>query len=313
MQKASITPQIQKSKYIWMNGKIVEWDQAKIHVMTHALHYGTGVFEGIRAFAADNNLAVFRLHDHIIRLYESAKVLDLELDYNVNEFEKACIDLLKANDLKEDCYIRPIVFVGYSGIDLGFKDYPIEAAIIAFPFRHYFSKSGLDVCVSSWTRLYDPVTPPLAKICGNYVNSVLAKREALRNGYDEAIMLNAEGKVSEGTGENVFLVKNNSLITPPISSSILQGITRDTVVKIATEERLNVIEREVARAELYNADEIFLTGSAAGVVPVLSVDRKKVGNGEVGPITKKIVQKYELVVTGKSSVKGHEDWVTWVY
>jgi len=203
--------------------------------------------------------------------------------------------------------------VGQGGIDLGFKDCPIEAAIIAIPFKQYFEKTGLDVCISSWTRIYDPVTPPLAKICGNYVNSVIAKREALRNGYDEAIMLNVEGKVSEGTGENVFIVKNGYLVTPDIGSSILQGITRDTVIKIAKQENIDTIEREVTRIELYNADEVFLTGSAAGVVPVLSIDRKKIGNGDVGPITKLISQKYKLVVTGKMTIKGHEDWVTWVY
>ncbi|MGI0080298.1 MAG: aminotransferase class IV, partial [Nitrososphaerales archaeon] len=213
--------EIQKTDFAWMNGEIVLWDEARVPVMTHALHYGTGVFEGLRGYGVDGNLLIFRLSDHFERLGQSAKICDIECPYTPEELGQACLELLRANQMKEDCYIRPIVFVGFSGINLGFMGYPVDSAIIAFPFKHYFSKPGLDVCMSSWTRLYDPVTPPMAKICGNYINSVFAKREAAKNGFDEAIMLNSTGKVSEGSGENIFVVKKEKIYTPSLGSSIL--------------------------------------------------------------------------------------------
>ena len=304
--------EIQKTEYVWMNGKVVGWDQGKIPLMTHALHYGTGVFEGIRGYGVHSNLYIFRLRDHFERLLNSARVCDIESRYSVSDLEDACLSLLRANKLKEDCYIRPIMFVGFSGINLGFINYPIEAAILAFPFKDYFSKPGLDVCISSWTRLYDPVTPPMAKICGNYVNSVFAKREAAKNGFDEAIMLNSQGKVSEGTGENIFLVRKGRIYTPSIGASILDGITRNTIMELAKENRMEIIERDVGRSELYIADEVFLTGTAAGVVPVLSVDRKIIRNGKAGPVTKTLSESYSALVFGKMTF-GHDDWITRVY
>jgi len=306
------TTEIQKTAFVWMNGKIVDWDRGSIPVMTHALHYGTGVFEGIRGYGVNSNVYIFRLKDHFERLMSSARVCDLEPKYSVEELEEACISLIKSNGIKDDCYIRPIMFVGFSGINLGFINYPIETAIVAFPFTQYFSKPGLDVCVSSWTRLYDPVTPPMAKICGNYVNSVFAKRDAAKNGYDEAIMLNAEGKVSEGTGENIFVVKKGKIYTPPIGASILDGITRNTIMELAKEAGLDLLERDISRSELYTSDEVFLTGTAAGVVPVLSVDRKKVGGGTKGPVTKTLEESYSALVLGKMTF-GHYDWITKVY
>jgi branched-chain amino acid aminotransferase len=305
-------PEIQKTEFVWMNGKVVGWDQGKIPLMTHALHYGTGVFEGIRGYGVHSNLHIFRLRDHFERLLNSARVCDIESKYSVSELEDACLSLLRSNKIKEDCYIRPIMFVGFSGINLGFMNYPIEAAIIAFPFKHYFGKPGLDVCISSWTRLYDPVTPPMAKICGNYVNSVFAKREAAKNGYDEAIMLNSVGKVSEGTGENIFVVKKGKIYTPPIGASILDGITRNTIMELAKENRMEVIERDLARSELYIADEVFLTGTAAGVAPVLSIDRKIIADGKAGPISRTLSEGYSALVLGKMTF-GHDDWVTRVY
>lgn len=301
--------EIQKTKYVWMNGKIVGWDQATVPVMTHALHYGTGVFEGIRGYGVNGSLHVFRLEDHFERLLASAKILDLDTRYSVQEFEEACIEVLRANELREDCYIRPIIFVGFSGINLGFVNYPINQTIIAFPFKHYFAKAGLDVCISSWMRLYDPVTPPMAKICGNYVNSVFAKREAAKNGYDEAIMLNAQGRVSEGTGENIFVVRNGKVATPSTGSSILDGITRNTVMELAKVFEMEIEEKDVARSELYTADELFFTGTAAGIAPVLSIDRRRVGNGVVGPITRQLAEAYSALVLGKATY-GHDDWVT---
>lgn len=304
--------EILKTDFIWMNGEIVPWDDAQIPVMSHGLHYGTGVFEGLRGYAAEGNLLIFRLKDHMERLQRSAKICDIECPHTSEDMERACLELLIANKMKEDCYIRPIVFVGFSGINLSFLGYPISSAIIAFPFRHYFSKPGLDVCISSWTRLYDPVTPTAAKICGNYVNSVFAKREAGKNGFDEAIMLNTSGKVSEGSGENIFLVLNEKLYTPSLASSILDGITRDTVIKIAEKLGVDVIERDISRGELYTADELFLTGTAAGIAPVLSVDHKPVGSGEVGPQTTRLTNAYNSLVLGKNTM-GHDSWITRVY
>ncbi len=305
-------PEIQKTEFVWMNGKTIAWDEGTIPLMTHALHYGTGVFEGIRGYGVHSNLYLFRLRDHFERLMNSARVCDIEPKYSARELEDACISLLRSNRMMEDCYVRPIMFVGFWGINLGFIDYPIETAIIAFPFKQYFSKPGLDVCISSWTRLYDPVTPPMAKICGNYVNSVFAKRDAAKNGYDEAIMLNSEGKVSEGTGENIFVVKKGKIYTPPIGASILDGITRNTIMELAKESQLELLERDIARSELYTADEVFLTGTAAGVMPVMSVDRKKVGDGMVGPVTTTLLEGYSALVLGKVTF-GHDDWVTKVY
>jgi branched-chain amino acid aminotransferase len=304
--------EIQRVDFVWMNGELVSWEDATIPVMSHALHYGTGVFEGIRGYGYNDNLYIFRLREHFARLLESAKICDIECNYTPEELELACLDLIRANKLKVDCYIRPIVFVGFSGINLGFINYPINAAIVVFPFNQYFSKPGLDVCVSSWTRLYDPVTPPMAKICGNYVNSVFAKRDAAKNGYDEAIMLNSAGKVSEATGENIFLVRENELVTPSIGSSILKGLTRETILFLADQMGIRAVEREVGRSELYTADELFLTGTAAGIAPVLSVDKKRVGNGKVGPVTERLGKAYFDLVVGRETF-GRDQWVTQVY
>ncbi|MHB8567100.1 MAG: branched-chain amino acid transaminase [Nitrososphaerales archaeon] len=310
--RATRTTEIQKTKFVWMDGEIVGWDQATVPVMTHGLHYGTGVFEGIRGYSAGGNLNLFRMHDHFERLLGSAKILDLETKYTPEQFDEACIGLLRANDMREDCYIRPIIFVGFSGINLGFINYPVNSAIITFPFKNYFGKPGLDVCVSTWTRLYDPVTPPMGKICGNYVNSVFAKRESAKNGFDEAIMLNYAGKVSEGTGENIFIVKNRKLYTPTLGSSILDGITRNTVIFLARELGMELIERDIARSELYTADEVFFTGTAAGIAPVLTIDRRKVGTGKVGPITERLFETYSALVLGKTTF-GRDEWVTKIY
>jgi len=304
--------EIQKTKFVWMNGKIVSWKEANISVMTHALHYGTGVFEGIRGYESDGNLNLFRLRDHFERLINSAKICDIETKYSADELYESCVSLVRANEMREDCYIRPIIFVGFSGINLGFINYPIEAAIAAFPFKHYFGKSGLDVCVSTWTRLYDPVTPPMAKICGNYVNSVFAKREASKNGFDEAIMLNATGKISEGTGENIFVVKKDKIFTPGIGASILDGITRNTVMELSKDLGYEVTERDISRSELYTADEVFLTGTAAGVAPVVTVDRRRVAGGSVGPVSKELDEAYNALVLGRVT-RGHDEWITRVY
>jgi branched-chain amino acid aminotransferase len=311
-ETAKVRPEIQKVDFVWMNGQLVNWNDATVPVMTHSLQYGTGVFEGIRGYGSTSNLYIFRLREHFERLLESATICDFECTYSAEELENACLELLRANKMREDCYIRPIVFVGFSGINLGFINYPINTAIVAFPFKQYFAKPGLDVCVSSWTRIYDPVTPPMAKICGNYVNSVFAKRESAKNGYDEAIMLNASGKVSEASGENIFVVKDEELLTPSIGSSILKGLTRDTILFLAEQLGIRAFERDIGRSELYTSDEIFLTGTAAGIMPVLSVDKKRVGTGKVGKVTEILAKAYFDLVIGRESY-GREEWITAVY
>jgi branched-chain amino acid aminotransferase len=310
--ETNLRAEIQRVDFVWMNGELVDWEDATVPIMSHALHYGTGVFEGIRGYGYNGNLYIFRLREHFARLLESAKICDIECNYSSEELELACLDLIRANKIKADCYIRPIVFVGFSGINLGFINYPINTGIVVFPFSQYFSKPGLDVCVSSWTRLYDPVTPPMAKICGNYVNSVFAKRDAAKNGYDEAIMLNSTGKVSEATGENIFLVRENELVTPSVGSSILKGLTRDAILFLADQLGIRASEREIARSELYTASEIFLTGTAAGIASVLSVDKRRIGNGKVGPITERLAKAYFDLVVGRETF-GREQWVTQVY
>lgn len=305
-------PEIEEVDFAWMNGKLVGWKEATVPVMTHALHYGTGVFEGIRGYGSGENVHLFRMREHFDRLLESAKICDFDCGYTSEGLQNACLELIRANELKDDCYIRPIIFVGFHGINLGFINYPVNTAIAVFPFRHYFGKAGLDVCVSSWTRLYDPVTPPMAKICGNYVNSVFAKREAAKNGYDEAIMLNSAGKVSEATGENIFIVKGDEVFTPSLGSSILKGLTRDAIMFLSERQGRRVVEREVGRSELYTADEIFLTGTAAGIAPVLSVDRKAVGSGKVGKTTEKLAKAYFDLALARET-HGRDEWITKVY
>jgi branched-chain amino acid aminotransferase len=311
-QRRESRTEIQRVDFVWMDGELVDWEEATVPVMSHGLHYGTGVFEGIRGYGYDENLYIFKLQEHFERLLESARICDIECGYSYQELESACLELVRANKMRQDCYIRPIIFVGFSGINLGFINYPINTTIIVFPFNQYFSKAGLDVCVSSWTRLYDPVTPPMAKICGNYVNSVFAKRDAAKNGFDEAIMLNSTGKVSEATGENIFIVKENELITPSLGSSILKGLTRDTILFLADQIGISAVEREIARSELYTADEMFLTGTAAGIAPILSVDKRRVGNGKVGSITERLAKAYFDLVVGRETF-GCGQWVTKVY
>src|SRR5919199_4019190 len=259
-------------EFVWFDGKLVKWEDAKVPIFTHALHYGTTVFEGIRACAAKNNLYIFRLEDHMKRLHLSARVYSFSLKYSARELGNATVELLQKNKIKESCYIRPVTFVGLHGIDLNVtKDSPVHTVIITFPFAKYFKGEGIKACVSSWRRIHDSMTPPLAKAAGNYLNSILATQESRRNGYDESILLDLYGNVSEASGENIFLVRNNTIYTPFTADSSLEGITRDTVMTIAKDSGYEVIERQIERTELYMADEIFLTGTAAEIVPVTSI------------------------------------------
>lgn len=300
------------SEFIWFDGKFVRWEDAKIPVFTHALHYGTAVFEGIRAYAAKNNLYVFRLADHMERLIRSASVYSFTSNFSVSQLCKGTAELLRKNQMKQSCYIRPVTFVGLHGIDLNVtKDSPTHTIIVTFPFAKYFKGEGITACVSSWRRIHDSTIPPLAKASGNYLNSVLATQESRRNGYDESILLDLSGNVSEASGENIFLVRKNQIYTPYFADSALEGITRESAMIIAKELGYEVIERPVPRTELYLADEIFLTGTAAEIVAVTSVDGHVIGNGKEGPVVRRIRENYEKIVS--ADIKKHMDWLTPVW
>jgi branched-chain amino acid aminotransferase len=299
-------------EFVWFDDQFVKWEDAKVPVFTHALHYGTAVFEGIRGYAAKNSLYVFRLQEHMERLHRSANVYSFSSKYSVAELCKATVDLLRKNDMKESCYIRPLTLVGLHGIDLNVsRNSPTHTIIITFPFAKYFKGEGISACVSSWRRIHDSTTPPLAKASGNYLNSVLATQESRRNGYDESILLDLSGNVSEASGENIFVVRKNRIYTPFLSQSALEGITRDTAITIARELGYEVVERPVPRTELYLADEIFLTGTAAEIIAVTSVDGHAVGSSKEGPVTKMIRERYAKIVAAE--VSEHMDWLTPVW
>jgi branched-chain amino acid aminotransferase len=300
------------AKYIWFDGKFVRWEDAKVPVFTHALHYGTAVFEGIRGYGSRDNTFVFRLKEHMERLHRSANIYSITVKHSVSELCNATVDLLKENEIKESVYIRPLTFVGLHGIDLNVtRDSPTHTIIVAFPFAKYFKGDGLKVRVSSWRRINDQTTPPLAKAAGNYLNSILATQESKRDGYDESILLDLAGNVSEASGENIFLIRNGKIYTPNFADSVLEGITRDSAITIAKNMGYTVIERSIPRAELYMADEIFFTGTAAEIVPVTSIDGHAIGTGKEGPVSKSIRQTYEKIVTG--SVEEYMDWLTPVW
>jgi len=299
------------SQYIWMDGEFVKWADAKIHILTHALHYGTAVFEGIRAYPSKDNLNIFRLNDHINRMMESAKIYYLDQKYNIDNICNSTIELVKLNNLHSKTYIRPIIYVGYKSIGLNFTDFPINVSIIAIPYENYFDEPLLRLRTSSWRRFSEQSTPPLAKASGNYLNSVLGKLEAIKDGYDDAIMLDIHGHVSEGTGENIFIVKDNELVTPPYSSSILKGITRDTVINLAKDLGINIRERLITRFELYQADESFFTGTAAEIAPIIEVDRRIIGDGKQGELTKRISISYKDVVSDNN--QKYRKWLTRIY
>jgi len=304
---------LQKTEWIWMNGKLVPWDEAKVHILTHALHYGTGVFEGIRCYETPKGPAVFRLMDHIERMMDSAKVYLMELPYSERQLSEAVIETIKANKLKE-CYIRPIAFFGYGEMGLNPLHNPIDVAIATYPWGTYLGEEGLRKgvrCkVSSWCRLDPRVLPPLAKATANYLNSVLAKVEALQAGYDEAIVLTTSGTISEGPGENLFFAKDGELITPWIATGPLQGITMASVKQIARDLGTRVVEREVLREELFLADEAFFTGTAAEVTPIREIDGRVIGDGKRGPITERIQAKFFEIVRGKDP--NYVKWLTYV-
>ena len=293
---------------IWMNGELVDWADATVHVGTHALHYGTGVFEGIRAYETDTGTAVFRLTDHLERLHRSAKLLYMELPYSVEELRAATMELIGANGLPS-CYLRPIAFYGFGQLGVASRDNPVEIAIMAWPWGAYLGEDGLRngirVKVSSWQRVGPNTIPHAAKATGVYINSILAVTEATRAGYDEAIMLTAEGTIADGSGESVFVVRDGVIYTPDLSASILVGITRDTVIQIAQDLGYRVVEKPLIRTDLYLADEVFMCGTAAEVTPIREVDDQLIG--PPGPITKELQAAYLDTVHGRS-----ERWAQWL-
>lgn len=299
------------ANYIWLDGRIVKWEDAKIHVLTHALHYGTSIFEGIRAYWTGKDLLIFRLDDHIDRMFRSAKILGIKVPYTADEVRKAIIETLKANGFREDVYIRPILFVSTPTVTLDVRVLDVSLAVIAFPFGKYLPPEGIRATIVSWRRVSNTMLPVMAKIGGIYVNSVLALVEARSKGFDEAILMDANGYIAEGSGENIFIVRKGKIYTPPTYASILEGITRDTIITLATDEGIPVEERPIAREEVYIADEVFLVGTAAEVTPVVEIDGRIIGDGKPGPVTKKLAELYAKVVRGQ--IEKYLRWVTPVY
>jgi len=294
---------IQEVSKIWFNGKLVDWSDAKIHILTHGLHYGTGVFEGIRAYETKRGTAVFRLTDHLKRFYRSAKIYFMEIPYSLEELREACKAVVRENGLKS-AYIRPIAFRGYGEMGLYPLNSPVDVAVAAWSWGTYLGdegiRNGIRVKTSSFRRIDVNTIPAGVKATGQYINSVLAKVEAKMAGYDEAVMLDSRGMVSEGSGENIFMVRDSVIYTPSTASGILEGITRDTVFKIAQDMSIRVVERDLTRIDFYYADEAFMTGTAAEVVPVVEMDNYKIGDGKPGPITRRIQEEFYKIVRGES-------------
>jgi len=281
------------SKLIWMNGRMIPWEQATVHVLSHALHYGSSVFEGIRVYKTPEGPKVFRLTDHLRRLLDSAKIYRMPIVYGLDELAEVCKQVVLANNLMNGAYVRPLAMRGYGDVGLAPKpDHPVDVAVAAWEWGAYLGVDGLeqgvDVCVSSWQRVAPNTVPALAKAGGNYLSSQLISTEAKRLGFAEGIALSTDGTVSEGAGENLFVVHGGRLITPPATSSILTGITRDTVMKLAARLGLPVVEQAIPREFLYLADELFFTGTAAEITPIRSVDRIQIGEGRRGPLTAKL-------------------------
>ncbi len=301
---------IKTTEKIWMDGRFVDWDNANVHVMTHTLHYGLGVFEGIRCYETKGGPAIFRLKEHVERLFKSAHIFLLAIPYSEKAIEDAIIKTVKINKVKE-CYIRPLVYIGYGAMGLYPKDNPVRVAISVWPWGTYLGddglKNGIRVKVSSFIKNHVNSQMSRAKACGYYINSQLAKKEAISLGYDEALLLDTDGYVAEGSGENIFIVRNGRLKTTPLTS-VLEGITRDGIMKIARDLKIAVIEERFTRDELYIADEAFFTGTAAEVTPIREVDGRVIGEGRAGKITKKLQTIFFDSVKGKN--KKYESWLT---
>jgi branched-chain amino acid aminotransferase len=299
------------TKKIWMDGKFVDWKDATIHVCAHVIHYGTAVFEGIRCYDTKKGSMVFRLEPHIKRLYNSAKMYRMEPAMPRKDFEQACVETVRVNEMRE-CYIRPVVYRGYNELGVYPMNNPINAFIVVWEWGKYLGpealEQGVDVCVSSWNRIAPNTLPALAKTAANYMNSQLIKMEARANGYEEGIALDTNGYVSEGSGENLFLVSNGRILTTPLGASVLPGITRDSVMVLAKELGIEVVEQLIPREMLYIADELFFTGTAAEITPIRSVDKISIGTGKAGPTTKKLQESFFKYLTMEA--KDTHGWMT---
>lgn len=301
-----------KAEKIWMDGELVKWDEARVHVLSHALHYGSGVFEGIRAYKTEQGSAVFRLQDHVERLFDSSKILRLDIPYSKEEISQAIKDTIKIN-LLENCYIRPLVYRGYNQLGLNPFSCPVKVMIAAWDWGAYLGEEalvkGVRAMISTWQRSHINSTSAKAKICGNYINSIFANMEAVESGVEEAILLDQNGYVAEGPGENIFWIKNGIIFTPPLTS-VLEGITRKTVITIAQSMNYEIKEEFVARDVLYLSDEAFFAGSAAELTPIREIDHHTIGSGERGPISKKIQEKLFAIFRGKE--KEYLQWLSFV-
>lgn len=297
-------------RWIWMNGELIEFEKATIHVLTHALHYGSGAFEGIRCYETPQGPAVFRLPEHLRRLEKTCRIYRMPLRFSAEELAEAVLETIRANELGA-CYIRPLVWRGFGSLGVDPLRAPVEVAVAAWEWGKYLgddAEEGVDVCVSSWRRVPPQSLPAVAKATGNYLNASLVKMEAVLDGYAEGIALDTQGYVSEGSGQNIFLVIDGTLVTPSEASSLLPGITRDTVITLARELGIPVREEQIARGVLYACDEMFLTGTAVEITPVRSIDRYTVGDGRPGPVTRRLMEEFRRVVTGH--VDRHAQWLT---
>ena len=293
-----------------MNGSFVKWDDAQVHILTHSLHYGTAVFEGIRCYKTDAGSAVFRLHEHVDRLFDSAHICQMELPYTRKAVNEAILETINVNKI-DACYIRPLVYIGYGAMGIDPRENPVQLSIAVWPWGSYLGeeglKNGIRVKISSFTRPHVNATMVRSKTTANYANSLLAKREALKDGYDEAMLLDTDGYVAEGSGENVFIVRKGVIKTPPLTS-ILEGITRDAIMQLAMERGMRLVEQRFTRDELYIADEAFFTGTAAEITPIREVDNRTIGTGKPGPVTKELQAAFFDIVHGKDG--RHGDWLT---
>jgi len=304
---------IQPVDKIWMDGKLVKWEDATVHVLTHALHYGSGIFEGVRAYETKKGAAVFRLSDHIRRLFRSAKVYQIEIPFTQEELCQAVKDTVRENGLNS-CYIRPLVYRGYGEMGLNPLPAPVHVTVACWPWGTYLGEEALEAGVrakiSSWKRSDHNILPPGAKATGQYINSGLAKVEALKGGYDEGIMLNMAGYVTDGPGENIFIAKDGVLYTPPFSAGCLDGITRDSIIVIAKDQGYQIVERNLSRFDLYTAEEAFYTGTAAEVVPIREIDDRAVGSNGRGPITKELQGIFFGAARGE--IEKYRGWLAYV-
>jgi branched-chain amino acid aminotransferase len=302
-----------KMDYIWFNGELVEWDKATIHVLSHVVHYGSSVFEGVRCYETAKGPAIFRLRDHTRRLFNSAKIYRMPMPFTEEQVNQACRDIVKANRMKS-AYLRPVAFRGYGELRVDPRGCPIDVVVAAMNWGKYLGEEaleqGVDVGISSWSRIAPNTLPAMAKAAANYMNSQLIKLEAAQHGYSEGIALDVDGYISEGSGENLFLVRDGKLITPPLGASVLPGITRDTIITLARTQGLTVIEERVPREALYIVDELFFTGTAAEVTPIRSVDGIQVGEGKRGPITEQLQRAFFNVISGE--IEDQWGWLDFV-